>query len=199
MGGMHKALLTLILTLAPTVVLAQMPGGPTTPLPISSNSQLIKYLGLEVNQTIDLWAGHLEFQRYLAGKTLRVAQVEAELRVETLKDVIDPLALGMRYAELEAICREARDTQKKTQERARKLLTAAQLAKMQVLDQAYALLPVIAEADTVHLMNAPIAGIAQSAAASQVADTAGLPGCRSFPTLLVFPMPLEPGQGAGGQ
>ncbi|MBI5084912.1 MAG: hypothetical protein HZB13_10000 [Acidobacteria bacterium] len=195
---MNKALRVLIMTLAPGLAVAQMPGGPTLPIAIRPFPQLVKYLGLDEKQSTELRRIGSEFDSYLFVKQMRAIQVNVEISAETQRDVVDPMALGARYAELEAICREARDTEKKTQESARKVLNAAQNAKVQVLEQAYALLPVIAEADAAHLMNAPMDGsvLTQTSVLRGIpgTGTAGLPGCRNPGASggLVF-MPLQSG------
>jgi len=190
------------IVLGSTALLAQStdPAGPGMPIAVQRYAQLVKYLGLDAKQTAELIRVDAEFQRYLAAKTLRAAQVESELRTETLKPVVDPLALGVRYAELEAICREARDTEKKTGESARKALTAAQLPKVVVLEQAFALLPVITEADSAHLVDAPLAGTSGAVGvvvSSLISGSARLPGCKyAADGTVETPRPLVTG-GAG--
>ncbi|MCX7603073.1 MAG: hypothetical protein N2036_03270, partial [Bryobacteraceae bacterium] len=108
--------------------------------PVPVPSRLVKYLDLNRDQMLELGRLQMEWQRYLSTKARRVAQVEREIRDVTLAPVIDPSALGVRYMELEAICREARDTETKIRDRARKLLTDAQRTKLGALEQAYRLL-----------------------------------------------------------
>ena len=153
-------------------------GQPGMPGPLPVASRLVLYLELKPDQIVDLGKIQAEWQRYLASKVRRVQQVEREIRDATLAEVVDPSALGVRYMELEAICREARDTEARIRESARKILTDAQRAKLAVLEEAYRLLPEIAEADALHLIYAPLPGL----------DLGGLgpraprpyPGCR-FP------------------
>jgi len=117
--------------------------------------QLIRYLELTPEQQAGLLRLQTEWQRYLIEKQRRVGEVESELAKETTARVPDPLSLGLRYAELESICREARERDTQSMQSARKLLIAQQTAKLQTLEAAYALLPVIAEADQADLMRAP--------------------------------------------
>ena len=127
------------------------------PAPVAS--RLVRYLELKPDQIVDLGKIQVEWQRYLASKVRRVQQVEREIREATLAEVVDPWALGVRYMELEAICREARDTDARIRESARKILTDAQRAKLAVLEEAYRLLPEIAAADLFHLIYAPLPGL----------------------------------------
>lgn len=151
---------------------AQGIGDGPSPLP----SRLVKYLELSRDQVVELGRLQLEWQRYLAAKERRVAQVERELREVTLAPSLDPYALGVRYLELEAICREARDTEARIRERARKLLNDAQRTRLGALEQAYRLLPEIAEADAFHLIYAPLPGLNLSLVGPQAPR--GYPGCR---------------------
>ena len=150
--------------------------GPGDPAPGRLWPQLVKYLELTSQQTLELARIELEWQRFLATKARRAAQVEREIRQVTLAEVIDPLALGVRYAELEAICRESRDAERRVREQARKVLNAQQTARLASLEQAYRLLPVIAEADSAHLLDAPLPGL--NLAAVNPALPRAYPGCR---------------------
>lgn len=152
---------------------AQNPG---EAMPVRLWPQISKYLELTPQQTLELLRIQSEWSLYLASKVRRVAQVESELRDVTLAEVVDPMALGLRYMELEAICRESRQTDARLRERARKLLKADQAAKLAVLEQAYRLLPVIADADAAKLMDAPLPGLDLAGVGSPWAR--GYPGCR---------------------
>ncbi len=184
----HACSLALALLLA-LPVLAQ---GPVPQPPIRLWPELVKFLELTPQQVLDLGRLEAEWQRFLAVKTRRVAQVEREIRDATLAETVDPLALGLRYAELEAICRECRDMDKRTMERARGLLTPAQLQRLASLEQAWRLLPVIAEADAAHLIEAPLA--AANLVNSVLPSSRRYPGCR-FDQPLPAPGPLAEGPG----
>ncbi|MGQ9915913.1 MAG: hypothetical protein ACUVS7_00715 [Bryobacteraceae bacterium] len=148
--------ITLLAALAAALPLcAQMPGDAA---PIRAWPGLVKFLELTSNQILALGRIELEWQRYLAGKARRAAEVEKGIREATLAEVVDPMALGLRYMELEAICRESRDQDRRTRELARKVLNDTQLARIAALEQAYRLLPLVAQADAAHLVDAPLPG-----------------------------------------
>lgn len=169
---MKHALCILAALLAAWPAAAQTPGDAA---PIRLWPQIGRYLELTPQQVLELVQIQAEWGRFLAAKSRRVAQVESELRDETLAEVLDPLALGLRYLELEAICRESRDMDRKLHERARTLMTEPQRAKLAVLEQAYRLLPVIVEADGAKLVDAPLPGL-NVTALGLPAET--YPGCR---------------------
>lgn len=177
MRCMQRTILTLILISAPTLFAQNPNPGEQMPIRLPIYPQLTKYLELKADQVLELGKVAVQWQQYLAMKTRRVADVESELRQITLAQTVDAAALGVRYAELEAICREARETDKKFQVDARKALTDVQRAKVSVLEQAYALLPVTGEADAAHLLDAPLPGLEMTAVAAAAAAK-NYPGCR---------------------
>jgi hypothetical protein len=168
-----------VAALAALPLFAQQGPGHRPPVP-----QLTRYLELSPEQQAGLLRIQAEWQRFLAQKQQRVTQVERELSQETNANVPDPLSLGLRYAELEAICRESRDKDRENLASARKLLTAAQTTKLQTLEAAYLLLPIVAEADQAGLMqapllnplpqNAPLGGIP----AANILQSGRYPGCK---------------------
>lgn len=187
---MKYAVCLLVILLSAWPVAAQGQGDPA---PGRLWPQLIRHLELTPQQVLELSRIQTEWSRYLATKSRRVNQVEGEIRQATLAPVVDPLALGVRYLELEAICRESRETDKKYREQARKLLTAPQLTRLASLEQAYRLLPVIAEADAAKLMDAPLPGL--NLAALGAAAPRPYPGCRfSAPA----PQVMNPNSETGG-
>lgn len=147
--------------------------------------QLVRYLELTQEQQAGLLRLQTEWQRYLAEKQRRAAEVTRELARETGARVPDPLSLGLRYAELEAICREARERDGQNMQSGRKLLSPGQMAKLQALEAAQALLPIILEAGQANLM--PAQGVSVSSGNPAVNGVASIglmvpsnyPGCRS--------------------
>lgn len=165
----------MILALTAVQALAQMPpvNPPVVTLPFA---RLARYLSLTPQQVADLTRVNAELQRFLSQKQARAAVVRREIAEETRRETVDPLALGLRYAELEAICRESREKERSTMREARALLQRQQLEKLAVLEQAVALLPVAGEAAEMHLLG------------SEQGDgiVLTMPGARSLPGCLVL-------------
>ena len=125
------------------------PGGPVL---VSAFPQLTNYLQLTDEQSLNLAKLMSDWNQYLAQKRVRVAEVNRELDDVAKQDTLDPLSFGTRDTELESICREAKDRRSQYQQKARGLLTPEQGQKLQVLEQAFALVPVIYEAQNANMM-----------------------------------------------
>jgi len=111
--------------------------------------QFMEFTDAQVNTIARL---NTSLQSFQLEKLRRSAQVQRELFEETSKPVVDPLALGIRHLELEAIRRELTAEQNKTAAAVQQLLTLPQKAKLEVLQQAIRLQGVICEAQTVNLL-----------------------------------------------
>lgn len=101
---------------------------------------LKQYLALSDDQVTKISALNAQLSSFQATKFVRQAQVQSEFAEWTAKENLDSLALGLRYAELEAIRREVSDRQTTTVTQIQALLTADQKAKLAVLEQALRLL-----------------------------------------------------------
>jgi hypothetical protein len=110
------------------------------------------FLGLTDAQVKLIGEKNLEFERFRAGKHARRDQVRAEIAAETRQAALDPMALGLRYVELEQIRREIRAAEERLREELRSALTAQQLGKLTALEQAGDLLPVWRQAAALHLV-----------------------------------------------
>ncbi|MCC7154998.1 MAG: hypothetical protein IT161_10520 [Bryobacterales bacterium] len=173
------------------------PGGPR---PIRLFPQLTDYLQLSGEQSIALFRLYSDWNQYLVEKRVRVAQVETELTDLTRQDVLDPMAFGNRYVELESICREAKDRRTQYRDKSRSLLNPTQSQKLQVLEQAFALAPVIQEAQDANLMGREVrmmappppyfsSGPGSYGIMSNYFDP--LPGCRTpGPRAIIIDTPL---------
>lgn len=69
-------------------------------------------------------------------RSQRQIQLQSEITQETARDPIDVNALGLRYRELELIRREMETQRSRTREQIQALLTPAQKAKLNTLQQA---------------------------------------------------------------
>ncbi|GEM_PF-2396938 len=176
---MRNRSLLIVLAAAPLLMQAQTTTDPT-PIVAPTYALLVKYLDLKADQVTALTRLELQYQHYIATKQSRVAEVNKEIRQLTLAQTVDAAGLGVRYAELEAICREARDTGQQTSANARKLMTTDQLAELTTLEQAYALVPVIVQADSIHLISASLPTGSTTLATNAAAEARSYPGCK-FP------------------
>ena len=117
-------------------------------------AQVQDFLQLSDSQVQVILGHNEEFGRWSAEKQSRIWQVQAEIAEETRKDPLDPGALGIRYAEIEAICREVRAKGDELLARNGEVLSQDQKAKLGVLEEALKLAPVIVEAQSVSLLGA---------------------------------------------
>jgi hypothetical protein len=156
--------------------------------------QLRRYLDLTNAQVLTLQRNNAEYQRFTMEKQRRMMQVRVEIAEWTAKDPIDPMQLGIRYAEIEAICRHLKTEQENLQKRNIELLTVEQRAKLRVLEEAEKLLPVIAEAHQATLLAGvspmPVTGALETITGT-IAPVANLNGsCPSAASVL--PIILQP-------
>lgn len=110
------------------------------------------YLQLTDAQSRDVARINGEFRTWQLSRYLRQAEVQAELAVETAKSPLDPMALGVRLAEVESIRREIRDETARVRARQLALLSDAQKEKLKSLEQARALQPVASAAECENLL-----------------------------------------------
>lgn len=108
-------------------------------------SQLKDFLQLSDSQLQTILSNNGAFNQFAANKQSRIAQVQTEIAVETAKETLDPVALGVRYAEVESICRDMKSQAVTYQQRNTSVLTDPQRTKLQVLQDAMKLAPVISE------------------------------------------------------
>ena len=158
---------------------------------------LSAYLGLTAPQVVTVTRLNAEFAMYLVEKTRRAATVNAEIRDETQAASVNPTALGVRYYELEAICREAKGRQADLLKNVQGVLTPEQRPKLETLQAAFNLFPTIAEGQNVHMMGHVIPGSRPPMVPVFPADatlywtpnwnTQGplLPGCQAAPGSIV--------------
>lgn len=114
--------------------------------------QLRTYLQLTDTQAAQILANNDEYNRWTSEKQVRVYQVQTEIALETAKSPLDPNALGIRYAEIETICREIHARASEYRTKNLNVLTAEQKAKLKVLEDAMNLAPIIADAQNGNLL-----------------------------------------------
>jgi hypothetical protein len=120
------------------------PGRPAPALPL--DPELVAYLSLTNSQADLIWAPRHTYQLFSAEKTQRIYQVQADIGQLTAADPLDPGALGLRYAEIEAINRDLRDKRNGLRDDIAKLLTPVQQGKLIALETARSQAPLISAA-----------------------------------------------------
>jgi hypothetical protein len=97
-------------------------------------TSLLEYLDLSGAQITRLRQSAADFNRFYQEKALRYQQVARELTEENAREVLDAQALGLRYIEQEAICRELRAAHQQNFDRNTAILTDLQKARLRALD-----------------------------------------------------------------
>ena len=138
-------LLAAVLMVGPTW--AQLPPVFYQPL-----AQIKQFLQLSDAQLQTILADNDDYNRFTADKQNRIAQVQSEIADETGKSTLDPNALGIRYAEIEGICRELKDKAATSQKQNLAVLNDVQKSRLNILSDALKLAPVIADAQSGNLM-----------------------------------------------
>lgn len=103
--------------------------------PISVRS----YLALTDSEVSGILALETAYNNFATLKNDRIADVKVEIDDETAKPAPDPVALGMRYAELGEIRQELTTADQNARTGARSLLTSAQQAQLKALADTAAL------------------------------------------------------------
>jgi hypothetical protein len=115
----------------------------------------ISYFGLTTTQLSQITQNLDDYLRLSSQRQQRIFQVQSEIQEETAKSPLNPMALGIRYAEIEAICRNVKDEATAAQKRNLALLTDAQAVKLKALEDALKLAPTINEAQQAGLLAPP--------------------------------------------
>ncbi len=126
---------------------------PPTPInPPDAYAALKQFVGLTNDQIAKMAQAQINYSRLEDNKRERAFQVNLEIDQETAKPSIDAMALGVRYLELEVICRELREAAAAIPKSNLALLTDAQKVKLKVLEDAMNLAPTIAQAQALQLL-----------------------------------------------
>src|SRR5437899_11426424 len=86
--------------------------------------ELKQYLALSDDQAAKINTLNSQLRSFQSEKTQRQFQVQREIAEETAKPNPDPMALGVRYFEIEALRRQMESEQKNTATQTQALLTA---------------------------------------------------------------------------
>jgi hypothetical protein len=137
----------IVLALFASLASAQLPPRWFDPLP-----DLREFLQLTDAQIRTILSNNDDYNRWSAEKQMRIRQVQTEIVQETAKQVLEPNALGMRYAEIETICREMKERLEADRNRNLATLNMEQRAKLKVLEDAMKLAPAISQAQYGNLL-----------------------------------------------
>ncbi len=96
---------------------------------------LKKYLELTDPQVSEILAKNERLGQFRSSKLLRQVEVQFEIAQETGRATLDPMAIGVRYLEIETIRREIEAESKKTMTEIQTLLTSSQKAKLSTLEE----------------------------------------------------------------
>lgn len=110
------------------------------------------FLQLSDSQVQSILANNDEYNQWASQKQTRIRQVQSELAEQTAASPLDPLALGVRYAEIEAICREMTGRANEYRDKNLAGFTPDQQTKLKALEEAMKLAPVISEAQYGNLL-----------------------------------------------
>jgi len=127
--------------------------GQSTLPPIYRFPEAIRvYLALTDTQILKISEQNFEFARWSSGRSQRMYMVQAEIAQETAREPLDPAALGIRYAEVEAIRREIVERNKQLIVANVAVLTPAQVTKLKALEEAMKLASTGSEAQGMKLL-----------------------------------------------
>jgi hypothetical protein len=144
-------------TLLPAILALALPlSAQLRPIPIFPE-ELRQFLDLKNDQVAAIVRLNGEYTELAGRQQLRTFQVQAEISEELRKETLDPGAIGIRYAEIEAIRRDLEAQLKKTRQQAQAQLTDAQKAKVKVLEDARKLQTMIGQAECTNLLD-PLQG-----------------------------------------
>lgn len=114
--------------------------------------RLREYLALTEAQAIRISEQNGAFLRWSQPRSQRMFEVQFEILAETAREPLDPAALGVRYAEVEAIRREIVERNTKLIAENVAVLTPVQVIKLKALEEALKLVSTGGEAQSVKLL-----------------------------------------------
>ena len=121
--------------------------------------KLREFLALTEAQAIRISEQNSAFSRWSQPRSQRMFEVQSEIFAETAREPLDPAALGVRYAEVEAIRREIAERNTKLIAETVAVLTPAQAIKLKALEEALKLVSTGGEAQWVKLLTDACSGV----------------------------------------
>ncbi len=164
------------------IVCAASAWGQPTPVLYQPFAQISAYLQLSNTQYQAILSNNAQYYDWTGTKQRRIAQVQTEIAQETAKPTLDAMALGVRYLEVELICRDIKQKNEDTQKLNTGMLTDPQKAKLKALDDAVKLAPVVTDAQNARLVSGSSA-VGSFGIGSSIGFLTGVPssiyGCSS--------------------
>jgi hypothetical protein len=156
--GMRIVILLCAVALC-TGLLAQAPG-PILPGPARFPAALRLYLELTDTQVENIIFLNSEYQRWAQVRQRRMNQVRQELDEALAREPLDPMAIGLAMAEIEATQRQMRAELERTRAKIRAALNEGQTKRLKALEEILKLWPIYTEAVGVNLLEAAPWGVA---------------------------------------
>lgn len=141
-----------ILLLCVAAVVCVWGQAPVIPRIIFPFAGIREYLALTEAQVMKISQQNSEFATWSSARSQRMYEVQFEIGVETAREPLDPAALGVRYAEVEAIRREIAERNTKLIAANAAVLTPAQVVKLKALEEALKLVSTGSEAQGLKLL-----------------------------------------------
>src|SRR5262249_11750214 len=116
-------------------------------------SDLKAYFDFSPTQILAISHANDDYRQAVSNNQQRIFQVQFEIDQEIRKDPLDPMALGIRYVEIEQLRRQSNEEFAKTRDKVRGVLTDAQKAKLKTLEDARKLQPLISQAECQNLLD----------------------------------------------
>jgi hypothetical protein len=154
----------------------------STTIPQQPLSQVRQYLGLTDDQVNAILQNNNDYNTFSFQQQDQIGQAQSQIAVETAKDTLDPMAIGVLYANVETICRGLRAKAASSLQQNIAVLTDAQQLKLNALNDAMKLIPTISEAQSGNLLaqasSPPFAFSAYtSSLATGLIGFSAVPGC----------------------
>lgn len=154
---MRLTAVAILSSLPVSLAFAQTPGLPIPGDPgrVQFPPSLKEYLALSDDQVSRINELNQKLTEFQISTLQKQVTLQVEIVRETLRETLDPMALGVRYAELERLRRGIEEERAKTVTSAQQVLTEVQKGKLLVLQQVIVDYPVACTAVNQNLMTVP--------------------------------------------
>src|SRR5882762_2616829 len=143
------------LLLCPLLAISAWPQTTMFPQPLS---QVKQFLSLTDSQVTAILQNNQAYNEFSFQQQQAIQHAQSQIAIETAQDPLDPIALGTLYAGIESACRDLRSKAASSQTQNISILADAQKAKLNMLNDAMKMAPIISEAQSGNLLgstNAP--------------------------------------------